>query len=128
MEWPGSESNRRHHDFQSCALPTELPGRQGADYTPSEGVGQSAPDHPGQHGERPLDLALAAAPGLPERLLDGAHRVGAEHLAGPAGGAPGAEIAQLAAHVPDRGHRGGRWYQLLEREIDGGVARIDVAS
>ena len=26
--WPGAESNRRHHDFQSCALPTELPGRK----------------------------------------------------------------------------------------------------
>ena len=25
--WPGTELNRRHHDFQSCALPTELPGR-----------------------------------------------------------------------------------------------------
>ena len=26
-EWcPGVESNYRHHDFQSCALPTELPG------------------------------------------------------------------------------------------------------
>ncbi len=24
--WPGAESNCRHHDFQSCALPTELPG------------------------------------------------------------------------------------------------------
>ena len=24
---PGLESNQRHHDFQSCALPTELPGR-----------------------------------------------------------------------------------------------------
>src|SRR5690242_21621264 len=24
---PGAESNHRHHDFQSCALPTELPGR-----------------------------------------------------------------------------------------------------
>ena len=23
--WLGTESNRRHHDFQSCALPTELP-------------------------------------------------------------------------------------------------------
>ncbi len=23
--WRGPESNRRHHDFQSCALPTELP-------------------------------------------------------------------------------------------------------
>ena len=24
--WPGAESNRRHADFQSAALPTELPG------------------------------------------------------------------------------------------------------
>ena len=24
---PGAESNRRHEDFQSSALPTELPGR-----------------------------------------------------------------------------------------------------
>src|SRR6056297_2319893 len=23
--WSGAGSNRRHHDFQSCALPTELP-------------------------------------------------------------------------------------------------------
>ena len=28
LEWPGAESNRRHHDFQSCALPTELPGQK----------------------------------------------------------------------------------------------------
>src|SRR4051812_10716430 len=26
-KWRGPESNRRHHDFQSCALPTELPRR-----------------------------------------------------------------------------------------------------
>ena len=25
--WPGTESNCRHEDFQSTALPTELPGR-----------------------------------------------------------------------------------------------------
>src|SRR5471032_1727917 len=25
--WPGAELNRRHADFQSAALPTELPGR-----------------------------------------------------------------------------------------------------
>ena len=25
--WPGAESNRRHADFQSAALPSELPGR-----------------------------------------------------------------------------------------------------
>ena len=27
FEWRGPESNRGHHDFQSCALPTELPRR-----------------------------------------------------------------------------------------------------
>src|SRR6266516_7964126 len=26
--WPGAESNCRHADFQSAALPTELPGRK----------------------------------------------------------------------------------------------------
>src|SRR4051812_19597382 len=26
-KWPGAESNCRHADFQSAALPTELPGR-----------------------------------------------------------------------------------------------------
>src|SRR2546421_4962018 len=26
-QWQGAESNRRHADFQSAALPTELPGR-----------------------------------------------------------------------------------------------------
>ena len=26
--WPGTESNRRHEDFQSSALPTELPGHE----------------------------------------------------------------------------------------------------
>src|SRR5881296_2024844 len=27
-KWPGAESNCRHADFQSAALPTELPGRR----------------------------------------------------------------------------------------------------
>ena len=26
LRWPGTELNRRHRDFQSRALPTELPG------------------------------------------------------------------------------------------------------
>ena len=26
--WPGTESNCRHEDFQSSALPTELPGHK----------------------------------------------------------------------------------------------------
>ena len=29
-EWRGPESNRRHHGFQPCALPTELPRPGGA--------------------------------------------------------------------------------------------------
>src|SRR3978361_1953781 len=29
FRWRGWESNPRHHDFQSCALPTELPRRGG---------------------------------------------------------------------------------------------------
>src|SRR6476620_9661368 len=32
VEWLGAESNRRHVDFQSTALPTELPSRNGADH------------------------------------------------------------------------------------------------
>ena len=30
--WLGAESNRRHVDFQSTALPTELPSRDCANY------------------------------------------------------------------------------------------------
>jgi hypothetical protein len=31
--WPGTESNHRHADFQSAALPTELPGQQRRKYS-----------------------------------------------------------------------------------------------
>ena len=35
FKWcPGTESNRRHEDFQSSALPTELPGRKRIFYIP----------------------------------------------------------------------------------------------
>ena len=36
--WLGAESNRRHVDFQSTALPTELPSRNGADRAASWNV------------------------------------------------------------------------------------------
>ncbi len=32
-KWPGPGSNRRHQDFQSCALPTELPGQHPLELT-----------------------------------------------------------------------------------------------
>ena len=33
FKWcPGTESNRRHEDFQSSALPTELPGQKDFSY------------------------------------------------------------------------------------------------
>src|SRR6266705_1397085 len=34
-DWLGAESNRRHVDFQSTALPTELPSRKIDNRTPS---------------------------------------------------------------------------------------------
>ncbi len=37
LEWPGPELNWGHKDFQSSALPTELPGRLGVvSFTRSE--------------------------------------------------------------------------------------------
>ena len=34
--WDGTESNRRHEDFQSSALPTELPAQVLKKYAESE--------------------------------------------------------------------------------------------
>jgi hypothetical protein len=39
-EWPGRELNPRHADFQSAALPTELPGRWGGKYRKRLNLGQ----------------------------------------------------------------------------------------
>src|SRR3954468_1526076 len=38
LKWRGPESNRRHHDFQSCALPTELPRRAGGHGSPARAL------------------------------------------------------------------------------------------
>src|SRR5688500_12533321 len=40
--WPGRESNPRHGDFQSPALPTELPGQRAAHDTGAAFDGQVA--------------------------------------------------------------------------------------
>jgi hypothetical protein len=40
--WLGAESNRRHVDFQSTALPTELPSRDSADPVAPWGVHYAA--------------------------------------------------------------------------------------
>src|SRR6478672_8750431 len=41
IEWPGRELNPRHADFQSAALPTELPGRWGGNIERGQGRGQA---------------------------------------------------------------------------------------
>jgi hypothetical protein len=41
QKWPGPESNRRHADFQSAALPTELPGRPESGGNPPKHLGES---------------------------------------------------------------------------------------
>jgi hypothetical protein len=40
LKWPGAGLNRRHRNFQSRALPTELPGPRGARLIGSDGAGQ----------------------------------------------------------------------------------------
>jgi hypothetical protein len=77
LEWPGAESNRRHHDFQSCALPTELPGqkkppepfRARARHVPRRflfSIGVAPPSaHPGETRCRPQAIPAPDPPGAP---------------------------------------------------------------
>ncbi len=48
VEWPGAELNCRHADFQSAALPTELPGPGPGIINPSQDAGYrlSSPANP----------------------------------------------------------------------------------
>ena len=67
IEWRGRESNPRHHDFQSCALPTELPrqapktacGSGNPDPAPGDVIGRAATGRPSSDGSRDaLDAEL----------------------------------------------------------------------
>ena len=48
--WPGTESNRRHGDFQSPALPTELPGHRVLDVRTGAGPQRKAAYYSGLAG------------------------------------------------------------------------------
>ncbi len=55
--WPDPDSNRGHHDFQSCALPTELSGREIRCYRLTRGsrrVPHAIPRLPSSHTTAPL--------------------------------------------------------------------------
>ncbi len=85
--WRGAESNCRHHDFQSCALPTELP-RPAAKASDERALGLD-------RAARSVRRACAAKGGL-----DGSGRVGC-HLD------PGAALHRAAAvelPAPNRHH------------------------
>src|SRR3979411_3434909 len=57
--WPRPESNQRHTDFQSAALPTELLGRTGA---PGVGVRKRSADYKGNSPARQEYPEVAAVP------------------------------------------------------------------
>ena len=57
---PGTESNRRHGDFQSPALPTELPGQRARHDTDATRSGQAA-HWLNAHAGAPIHLAWAGA-------------------------------------------------------------------
>ena len=66
----GAESNCRHHDFQSCALPTELPW-QGLDSIQRDGVGGGGDDAFGVAAwvVKPLDAMGCWHGGIPNDAL-----------------------------------------------------------
>src|SRR3954467_14594865 len=83
LRCPGEESNHRHGDFQSPALPTELPGqgaRAGASVYRATVAQSSLQSSPGP---------LARAPISPDTMLSGASAQSASpggmHMANPFG-------------------------------------------
>ena len=82
-KWPGSESNQRHTDFQSVALPTELPGHTRTDRT---GLEPAASGVTGRRSE-PTEL-----PVLVKWAMTGSNRR-------PPGCKPGALPTELIALV-----------------------------
>src|SRR5918992_1728967 len=97
-QWPGAESNCRHTDFQSVALPTELPGRahkskKRLNFT--QPAAEVAATRPRGHGHRwhtlahPDQSALRRAGtcssplGFPLPTLDAALPTAASHHADP---------------------------------------------
>src|SRR3954453_14887326 len=78
--WPGAESNHRHADFQSAALPTELPGREPTIITRAWGVAVRKCPHPtlpGGGGRKRSPRAALASRQVHAQLLELAIEVGA---------------------------------------------------
>src|SRR5262249_53171518 len=105
--WPGTESNRRHADFQSAAITTELPGQSGQTRIKARRAGRvkAARAPPRTAGHRLLYWGRSSERRL--RNARSARRQAAERLreaARPA--APGHEHAQEGPE--DAGHRGPR--------------------
>ena len=77
--WPGAESNHRHADFQSAALPTELPGLKGTAIIASGTLSQEvASGHAalvaGQVDAELLELAVQVRAFQAGLLGDAGHR------------------------------------------------------
>src|SRR5688500_5794572 len=67
FKWPGTESNRRHADFQSAALPTELPGRTPCADCDAVSQCNSAPEALEPLGAAPLRSRYNSCNSLPRR-------------------------------------------------------------
>jgi hypothetical protein len=100
---PGTESNRRHEDFQSSALPTELPGqvRFGSFPRAANDSGAARSCQFGPQSElpvKPRELDLYFSRGKPAGQRPGFSSPGhAAHRPAPAGGWPPGRAARAQA-------------------------------